>query len=423
MFKEVKPEERNGFEEVVFAPGKDRIFQHLKSCKKCKKECSCPLGVDVPAVVKLVKDAKLEEAKLKVLDANPFLNVCSRLCPAPCQASCSKKIKVSSLLRFLADVEAAVKVEKVDLKKRKIAVIGGGITGLTSAYHLAKRGYSITIFEALPELGGFLNFKIPEFRLPKEALGKDIANITALPNIEVKQETIIGHAFGIPQIIKSFDAILVCTGANKPALMHIPGEALLNIYTANEFLSGEGNTEGGQTFVIGGGNSAIDAARLARRLKSDVTVMYRRSLKEMPADERLVRHAAEEGIKFLFLTRPVRFIGSSTVQTIECEQLMLGEKDFDERKRPIPIEESNFELLCDRVIIAVGAEPNPSIGKTRTIRAVGKERVWVDQDYMTSMPGVFAAGDIVSNGQSILSTFKSALGVVDKIDAYLQDGG
>ncbi len=423
MLKEVKPEERNGFGEVALAPEKDKVFQHVKSCRKCKKECSCPLGVDVSAVVKLAKNNKFEEAKLKALDANPFINVCSRLCPAPCQSSCPKKIKVSSLLRFLAGIGAAVKVKKVNLKKKNIAVIGGGITGLTSAYHLAKRGYAITIFEALPELGGFLNFKIPEFRLPKEALRKDIANITALPNIEVKLETIIGHAFGIPQLIKSFDAILVCTGANKPALMHVPGESLLNVYTANEFLSGEGNTGGGQTFVIGGGNSAIDAARLAKRFNSDVTIIYRRSLKEMPADEKLVRHASEEGVKFLFLTRPVRFIGSSTVQAVECEQLMLGEKDFDERKRPVPIEESNFELLCNRVIIAVGAEPNPSIGKTRTIRAVGKERVWVDQDYMTSIPGVFAAGDIISNGQNILSTFKSALEAADKIDAYLQNGG
>lgn len=423
MQKELKLEERKGFDEVVLAPEEDKVIKHLKSCKKCKKECYCPLGTEMPLVLKLAKEKKFQEAKSKALETNPFLGICSRLCSALCQDSCSKKIKVKAFLRFLADSveeEDSPKSKVKKTKPKKIAIIGGGLSGLTAAYTLAKQGYHITIYEAMDKLGGFLNFKIPEFRLSKKALERDIQNITSLPNIQLKLGTVIGHAFGVPQLLKMFSAVLVCTGANKPAFMHIPGEALLNVYTASEFLSGKGNEKGGDTLIVGGGNSALDAARFAKRLESDVTVIYRRSMKEMPADKELIKHSIDEGVKFLFLTRPTKILGDSKVESIELEQLMLGERDFDERKRPIPIDESTFQLPCDKIIIAVGVEPNPSIGKTRTIRTVGKERVWINQDYMTSIPGVFAAGDVVNNGKDILSTMKSALEASEKIDEYLQ---
>ncbi len=397
--------------------GADRgLSKYLDSCKKCKRECSCPLGIEISSVLKFAKDGKFSEAKHKLVEVNPFVSVCSRICPAPCQDSCPKGVRVREILRFLSDSVELTK-PKIKSSKAKIAVVGGGLAGLTASYHLAGKGYSITIFEALPRTGGFLNFKIPEFRLPREILQKEMEFIKSR-GINVKLDTIISHAYGIPQLLKEFSAVLVCTGANKPAFMNIPGESLLNVYTANEFLSAKHNVDGLEVFVIGGGNSAVDAARQARRMGGNATIMYRRTIKEMPADASAVQTAVDEGVKFLFLTRPVRFIGAIKVEGIECEQLMLGERDFDERPRPIPIAESNFTAPCERVIVAVGSEPNPSIGKTRTIRTIGKERIWVDNS-MTSTQGVFAAGDVVSNGRNVITTIKSAIEAVEEIDAYL----
>lgn len=395
--------------------GADGLSRYLGPCKKCKKECSCPLGIEISAVLKLAKDRRLSESKQKLVEVNPFISLCSVMCPASCQKGCSKKVRVREILRFLSE-SVELKPSKIKFSKAKVAVVGGGLAGLTASYHLARKGYAVTLFEALPQLGGFLNFKIPEFRLPREMLQKDIEFIRA--NINVKLDTIISHAYGIPTLIKEFGAVLVCTGANKPALMHIPGESLLGVYTANEFLSARHNVNGLEVFVIGGGNSAVDAARQARRTGGNITIMYRRTIREMPADAGSVQEAVAEGVKFLFLTRPVRFIGATHVEGIECEQLMLGEMDFDEKPRPIPIAESNFTLPCAAVIVAVGSEPNPSIGKTRTIRTIGKERIWVN-DCMTSMPGVFAAGDVVSNGRNVMTTIKSAIEAVERIDSYL----
>lgn len=394
-------------------------LKHSQSCKKCKKE-SCPLGIDLAAMLRLAKEKKINEAKACITKATPILSICSTLCPAPCQ-NC-QQAKIQDIVKLIADSADELPKQKAAKRKSKtVAVIGGGPSGLTGAYHLAKKGYAITLFDALTELGGFLNFKIPDFRLPRHSLKKDIANVIALPNIEVNLKTIVGHAFGIPMLAKKFDAVLVCTGANKPAFMQLPGESLLNVYTASEFLSGHGNSAGEETIVIGGGNSAIDAARHSRRLGANTTILYRRTVNEMPADGQMIKKAIEEGVKFLFLTKPLRLIGTSKVEGIECEQLRLGEPDFDGRKRPIPIEESNFQLACDRVIIAVGAEPNPSMGKTRTIRTIGKERVWVDENYMTSIEGVFAAGDVIKNDGNIIPTIKSAIEAAEKIDGYLKD--
>ncbi len=432
----------NNFDEVNLGYIEEQAVEEASRCIQClKPKCieGCPVGIDIPKFIRFIKDKKFDKAIKLIKKTNNLPAICGRVCPQEdqCEKLCilgikSKPIAIGHLERFAADNESDFKIPAIKKKSKNIAVIGSGPASLTCASDLALRGYNVTIFEALHKPGGVLTYGIPEFRLPKRIVEKEIGLIKKL-GIEFKKNMIIGRIFTIEELLEEFDAIFIGTGAGLPHFLRIPGENLVNVYTASEFLTRvnlmkaykfpEYKTpikKAEKTVVIGGGNVAMDAARIAKRLGAEVTIVYRRSLEEMSARDEEIKHAQEENIKFMLLTSPSRILGKEKVEGIELIQMMLGEKDETGRRRPIPIENSEFIVKCDQVIIAIGQGPNPLIKKTSNLEHDLKGYLIVNESLQTSNEKVFAGGDIIGEEDTVIKAMADGKKAAKEIENFLK---
>lgn len=402
-------------------------------CLQCKvPQCvtGCPVNVDIPTFIALVADGKFDEAAKKIKERNVFPAICGRVCPqeSQCEQKCIMGVKddpvaIGRLERFVADYERKMDLVKVPIVSKstgkKIAVIGSGPGGLTVASDMRQLGYSVTVFEALHELGGVLTYGIPEFRLPKAIVQFEIDYLKQM-GVRFELNHVIGTLYTVDELLQNFDAVYIGVGAGLPVFMGIEGESLGNVFSSNEYLTRmnlmkayrfpEYDTpmpKGQKVAVVGGGNVAMDCARTAIRTGSqEVTIVYRRSRHELPARAEEVHHAEEEGIKFKLLTNPVRYIGTDNnrVKAMECIRMKLGDPDPSGRRRPVPIEGSNFTFDVDMVIVAVGTGPNPVIFQTTPDL---KRTKWGYIDYNpatmeTSKPFVYAGGDIVTGSATVI---------------------
>jgi len=441
--REQDPKKRiKNFDEVNLGYSKEEAVDEASRCLQCKKPTcveGCPVSIDIPGFIKLIKESEQKEALDIIKKTNNLPGVCGRVCPQEkqCELKCvlqkaKKPIKIGYLERYASESKEEDKIPKISKINKKIAIIGSGPAGLTCAADLALLGYKITVFEALHKAGGVLQYGIPEFRLPKDIVDKEVEFIKKL-GVEIKTDYVIGKIFSIEELLEKYDAIFVSVGAGLPYFLKIPGENLEGVYTANEFLTRvnlmkaykfpQYNTPikvASKTIVIGGGNVAMDSARVAKRLGSDVTIVYRRSIEEMPARIEEIEHAKQEGINFLLLTCPTKILGDNKVSGIEYIQMKLGEPDSSGRRKPIPIEGSEFTLDCDQVIIAVGQGPNPLLLKSLNVEKTSKGRIIVDDKCRTSMKGVFAGGDIASDETTVIQAMGMGKTAAKGIDEYLK---
>ncbi|MEK9138274.1 MAG: NADPH-dependent glutamate synthase [Bacteroidota bacterium] len=445
----------HNFEEVSFGLDEERALLEATRCLECKDPIcipACPVSVDIRSFVQLIMQKDYVGAVNKIRETNYLPAICGRVCPQEeqCEAVCTmgKKhpsIAIGKLERFVADYEMQhnLFVAPVVLEDReeKVAIVGAGPSGLTCAAELAKMGYKVTIFEALHAAGGVLRYGIPEFRLPRKILDVEVNRIMAL-GVEIYTNFLIGRTATIDELFGEwgFGAIFLGTGAGTPTFMGIPGENLSGVYSANEFLTRvnlmkaysfpEYDTPikvGKEVAVIGGGNTAMDAVRTAKRLGAEnAYLIYRRSRQEMPARLEEIHHAEEEGIEFHLLTNPTRILsdGNNWVRGIECLHMELGEPDESGRRRPVPIKGSEFVLPVQTVVEAVGQAPNPIIQSTTPGLTTGKRgTVVVDSVQMTSREGVFAGGDLARGGATVILAMRDGRVAADAIHKYIQSKG
>ncbi len=423
----------DNFQEVPFGYTSELALLEAGRCLQCKNpKCveGCPVNIDIPLFIALIAEEKFNEAAKKIKERNVLPALCGRVCPqeSQCEAKCilgirDEPVAIGRLERFAADYERKMDMVEVPVIKndtgKKIAVIGSGPGGLTVAADMRQLGYSVTIYEALHEAGGVLTYGIPEFRLPKSIVQFEIDYLKKM-GCRVELNHIIGNIITIDELLEHFDAVYIGVGAGLPWFMGIEGESLGNVFSANEFLTRmnlmkaykfpEYDTpmpKGNKVAVIGGGNVAMDCARTAIRTgATEVTIVYRRSRHELPARAEEVHHAEEEGIKFKLLTSPVKYIGTdfNTIKAMECIKMELGEPDASGRRRPIPIEDSNFTLECDMAIVAIGNGPNPIIfHSSHDIKR--NKRGYIDVNEKTnetSKEFVYAGGDIVTGSATVI---------------------
>jgi len=441
----------SNFDEVCLGYTAEEAMAEASRCLQCKHHpCvgNCPVGIDIPGFIKHIAEGNFEEAAHVLAEYTALPAVCGRVCPQElqCEQKCVRGIKgeaiaIGKLERFAADWarENGVHVGKTKEKNGfKVAVIGSGPAGITCAGDLAKEGYDVTIFEALHEPGGVLVYGIPEFRLPKDKVVKpEIENLKRL-GVKIETDVIIGRTVTIDSLLndEGFHAIFIGTGAGLPIFMKIPGENLNGVFSANEFLTRNNLMKayredydtpikvGKKVVVVGGGNVAMDAARTALRLGADVTIVYRRTEKELPARVEEVHHAKEEGVKFEFLTNPVEILGNENgwVRGIRCIRMELGEPDASGRRRPIPIEGSEFEFEADTVIMALGTSPNPLIASTTKGLEVNKKGcLIVDENGQTTREGIFAGGDAVTGAATVILAMGAGKVAARGIDKYIKE--
>jgi len=441
------------FDEVATGYTEELALLEAQRCIQCKKpSCidGCPVGVDIPAFIKLIVDKDYQGAARKIKEKNAFPAICGRVCPqeSQCEKFCvmgkkNEPVAIGRLERFVADwqKEDDELNEKPDLTSngQKVAVVGSGPSGLTCAAELARIGYGVTVFEALHVAGGVLVYGIPEFRLPKAVVAREIEDIKKL-GVEIKLNSVIGKLHSIDELMANgYDAVYIGSGAGLPYFMNIPGENLNGVYSANEFLTRVNLMKAykfpefitpirtGETVaVIGGGNVAIDSARTALRLGVEKSyIVYRRSRNEMPARAEEVEHAAEENVIFEFLTSPVEIRGNQEgrVKSIICQKYELGEPDSSGRRRPIPLEGSEFEIEVNTVVMAIGQGPNPLIPATTPDLKTGKwGNIVADENSgKTSKPGVFAGGDVVSGGATVILAMGAGKKAAQSIHQYLSN--
>jgi glutamate synthase (NADPH/NADH) small chain len=399
-------------------------------CKEPKCVKGCPVNVDIPGFISLIRDEKIDDAAKKIKETNMLPAVCGRVCPqeSQCEALCilglrDRPVAIGNLEKFVADYERKMDLVKVPTiktrLKKKVAVVGSGPAGLTAAADLIQRGYSVTIYEALHEAGGVLVYGIPEFRLPKSIVNFEIDYLKQM-GVKIELNCVIGNTITMDELLEHFDAVFIGVGAGLPVFMNIPGETLGNVFSANEYLTRmnlmkaykfpEYDTpkpKGNKVVVLGGGNVAMDAARTAIRTGStEVTVVYRRSRQELPARHEEVRHAEEEGVRFMLLTAPVKYIGNDQgiLKGLECMRMQLGEPDSSGRRRPVPIEGSNFVISCDVAVVAIGNSSNPILFQTATdIKRNKWGNVEVNPETnQTSKEHVYAGGDIVTGAATVI---------------------
>jgi len=430
-----KPQDRiRNFNEVPKGLTPEVAMQEAERCLACPKpKCvtGCPVEVDIPAFILLVREGKFSEAARKIKETNALPAICGRVCPQDeqCEVVCvyTKKMKsvgIGNLERFVADWErdhGEVQIPKLPPSTgKKVAIVGAGPAGLTAAADLALMGHKVTIFEALHKPGGVLVYGIPEFRLPKDIVASEVDYLRKM-GVEVITSYVIGKIETIDELLEEgYDSIFVGTGAGLPNFMKIEGENLKGIYSANEYLT-RANLMRGYEFpdydtpifsgknvaVLGGGNTAMDAVRISKRLGADhSTIVYRRSREEMPARTEEIHHAEEEGIEFKLLTNPVKYHGNDDgwVTQMECVQMELGEPDASGRRRPVVIEGSNFMIPVDTVVVAIGNSSNPLVPQTTSGLDTNKwgNIVADPKTMMTSRPGIFAGGDIVTGGATVI---------------------
>jgi|WetSurSiteA1Bulk_404760.scaffolds.fasta_scaffold10215_3 glutamate synthase (NADPH) small chain len=399
-------------------------------CREPKCVKGCPVNIDIPEFIRLITHEKVDDAVKKIKERNILPAICGRVCPqeSQCEELCilgkrDKPVAIGNLERFVADYERKmdlVKVPQIKTKlNKKVAVVGSGPSGLTVAADLIQLGYSVTVFEALHESGGVLVYGIPEFRLPKSIVNFEI-NYLKQMGVRIELNSVIGKMITIDELLQNFDAVFVGVGAGLPVFMNLPGETLGNVFSANEYLTRmnlmkaykfpEYDTpkpRGNKVVVFGGGNVAMDSARTAIRTgATEVTIVYRRSRQELPARHEEVRHAEEEGVKFMLLTSPVKYIGNdqSQLKGIECIRMQLGEPDSSGRRRPIPIDGTNFEISCDIAVVAIGTSSNPIIFQSTTdIKRNKWGYIEVNPETNeTSKEFVYSGGDIVTGSATVI---------------------
>ena len=435
----LSPEKRvASFAEVSLGYTEAQALAEAGRCLQCNNpSCikGCPVGIDIPGFIQLITEGKYQEAIMKIKENNNLPAICGRVCPQEdqCQRNCCEVIddviNIGGLERFVADWELANSTplpNRSPSPGKAVAVVGSGPAGLTVAAELAKMGHHVILFEALHKPGGVLTYGIPEFRLPKNIVKAEVDYIKKL-GVEIELNRVIGRTMTVDDLFnEGYEAIFVASGAGLPTFLNIPRENLGGIYSANEFLLRVNLMEAykfpaksdtplklrGRVTVIGGGNVAIDAARCAIRLNAEeVYIIYRRTEMEMPARPDEVNHAQEEGVKFQFLTQPIKFIGDNAgmVKGIECIRMKLGSIDTTRRPRPIPVENSSFLFKTGTVIVAVGQAPNPLIARTtRDIKTSQTGTIIVDPtSYKTTLPRVYAGGDVVSGAATVISAMKA----------------
>lgn len=448
MPKQTPKERADNFREVAIGYSEEQALAEAERCLQCREApCikGCPVEVDIPTFIKLIRERRFGEAAKKIKEKNSLPAVCGRVCPQEeqCQAKCTvgrigEPTSIGRLERFVADWERQHGCEipqKCPTTGKKVAIVGAGPAGLTVAADLIKLGHEVTIFEALHKPGGVLTYGIPEFRLPKKIVEAEAEYIEKL-GVTLKTNALIGRLYTIGELLRQFDAVFIGSGAGPPTFMGIPGENLCGIYSANEFLirvnlmrsydfpkAGTPVCGGEEVAVVGGGNVAMDAARCALRLGAkDVKIVYRRSREEMPARIEEIENAEEEGIKFEFLTSPKRFIGNErrTVKAMECVRMRLGEPDDSGRRRPVPIEGSNFMMDVNVVVMAVGRTPNPIIKQTTEgLETTKWGGIVADEDGKTSIEGVYAGGDIVTGESTVISAMGAGRRAARAINEFL----
>lgn len=449
------PEERiKNFNEVPFGYSPETAIAEAQRCIECKikedkKICihGCPVEVDIPGFIREVKEGRFDDAIRILKNKNNLPAVCGRVCPyeVQCEELCTlgkkgEPVAIGRLERFLADYERKKGFEIPELPEstgKKVAVVGAGPAGLTVAADLARMGHGVTVFEALHESGGVLVYGIPEFRLPKSIVAAEVDYISKL-GVEIKTDIVVGKTITVDELLEEYDAIFIGTGAGLPRWMNIPGESLNNVYSANEFLTrinlmraydfpeyDTPITVGKKVATIGGGNVAMDSARNALRLGADESyIIYRRTEKEMPARDEEIEHAKEEGVKFELLTLPIIYIGDENgwVKQMECLRMELGEPDESGRRRPVPIEGSEFILDIDTVVVAIGQSPNPLVPQTTPgLETTRWGTIVADEETgQTSIEGVFAGGDITTGAATVILAMGAGKKAARSIDKYLR---
>jgi len=450
----------HNFDEVATGYSAETAVDEALRCLGCKNmPCvsGCPVNIHIPEFIAKVKDGDFEGAYQIIHKTSSLPAVCGRVCPqeTQCEAKCVRGIKgepvgIGRLERFVADWHNAhsdVTPEVAPSNGHRVAVVGSGPSGLTCAGDLAKKGYKVTVFEALHTAGGVLVYGIPEFRLPKSIVRKEVDNLVAM-GVDVETNVVIGKTLTVDELFEQgFEAVFIGSGAGLPNFMGIPGESYKGVYSANEFLTRSNLMKayredpdtpimkGGKVAVVGGGNVAMDAARTALRLGADkVYIVYRRSMEELPARREEVEHAEEEGIEFLLLNNPVEILGyenpddrrdprNGFVTGMKCIKMQLGEPDERGRRRPIPIEGSEFVLDVDTVIISIGTSPNPLIKSTTAGLEVNKRGgIIVEEDTgATTKEGVYAGGDAVTGAATVISAMGAGKTAAKAIDEYLSN--
>lgn len=451
---EQPPAERiHNFNEVPYGYTPEEAMAEARRCLQCKNpRCveGCPVGIDIPGFLQLIAEGDFQGAINLIHRANALPAITGRVCPqeTQCEAVCAlckkyEPVAIGRLERFVADWEAAQGTLPVPPLPpptgKKVAVVGSGPAGITVAADLAKMGHEVTIFEALHEPGGVLIYGIPEFRLPKEIVRREVDYVRRL-GVKIVTDFVVGRTATLDELLQEFDAVFLGTGAGLPWFLNIPGENLNGVYSANEYLTRvnlmkayrfpEYDTpvaRGRRVVTIGGGNVAMDAARTALRMGAEESIIvYRRSREEMPARLEEIHHAEEEGVQFMFLTTPVAFYGDENgrVKELECLRNALGEPDESGRRRPVPIPNSHFRIPCDLAIIAIGQSPNPLIPTTTPQLKIGRGGVVVvdEKTMKTSVKGVFAGGDVATGGATVILAMGQARIAAKAIDEYLRTG-
>lgn len=447
---EQDPNVRNkNFLEVAMGYTEEMAMEEASRCLNCKhKPCvsGCPVNVRIPEFVAKVAEGKFEEAYEIITSTNSLPAISGRVCPQEnqCEGKCVRGIKgesvsIGRLERFCADYHmkhSDAKAVKPQSNGKKVAVVGAGPSGLTCAGDLAKKGYEVTVFEAFHTAGGVLVYGIPEFRLPKAIVKKEVENLQDL-GVEVKTNMVIGRVLSVDELFEmGYKAIFIGSGAGLPSFMGIEGEDLIGVYSANEYLTRTNLMKAylddydtpiiksKSVAVVGGGNVAMDAARCAKRLGAEnVYIVYRRGMEEMPARKEEVHHAMEEGIIFKNLNNPVKILGDENgrVRAMECIEMELGEPDASGRRKPIAKEGSNFELPVDTVIMSIGTSPNPLIRSTTPSLDTNKRGcLVVNEDTMqTTREGVYAGGDAVTGAATVILAMGAGKQAAQSIDEYL----
>lgn len=444
-------ERRSNFGEVATGYPTETALIEANRCLQCKTalcRTGCPVEVDIPAFIQLIRSEKYAEAAQKIKEKSSLPAVCGRVCPqeAQCESHCvlNKKgaaVAIGRLERFVADCErnqGTIKLPTIEAGNKKVAVVGAGPAGLTAAGDLALAGYKVVIFEALHKAGGVLVYGIPEFRLPKDIVAAEVEYVKNL-GVEIITNVVIGKTLTVEDLFaQGFEAVFIGSGAGAPQFMNIPGENYNGVYSANEFLT-RVNLMKGYDFphqhtpvwlgknvaIVGGGNVAMDAARTSMRLGAEhVWLVYRRSEEEMPARREEIEHAKEEGIEFALLTNPLAVQGNDKgwVSGLACVKMQLGEADASGRRRPVEVAGSNFVLPADTVIIAIGNTPNPLIPQTTPGLVVTKKgTITVDDNGLTSREGVYAGGDIVTGAATVISAMGAGKRAAKAIAEYLTE--
>ena len=446
------PNVRNkNFLEVTTGYTAEVAIEEAQRCLNCKnKPCvsGCPVHIDIPSFVKEVAEGNFAGAYDVISESSSLPAVCGRVCPqeTQCESKCVRGIKtepvgIGRLERFVADwhnAQTDVEIKKPQPNGHKVAVIGSGPAGLTCAGDLAKKGYDVTVFEALHLAGGVLVYGIPEFRLPKSIVQKEVDTLKAL-GVKIETNMVIGRVISIDELMDDygFESVFIGSGAGLPRFMGIPGENLCGVYSANEFLTRTNLMKAykddpttpimhaKKVAIVGGGNVAMDAARCAKRLGAEeVYIVYRRSEEELPARKEEVEHAREEGIIFKLLNNPVEILGNEDefVTGMKCIRMELGEPDASGRRRPVEVEGSEFVLDVDAVVISIGTSPNPLIkSTTKGLDTQKWGGIIADENGLTSREGVYAGGDAVTGAATVILAMGAGKTAAAAIDEYIQN--